>query len=585
MFSNGEHNKIIHLAVLLPDETISGSCTKHSISMAIDDVNTLPGFISRNNETYGLQADFIMTGENDADGVESLQKLFNTGEIKVGVIGSPYKYQSEYTAALASAYATIQISYGETIEPLHFIFHHFFFSLKPSIIGKFYAARSLLNFFEWEKVAIIFDYSDTNYRRNVLNLQLTLEANTTNEPSINVSTLQRVLSTPNDYSVTNEFDLIQEKGSRIILGLLTVTSARIVFCEAYKRNMKKPEFIWVLFEKLPAGWASDSYKSNSYSTPQGENDCSEKELLSASEGYISIDEQNLRTDNVANDAAQTKDTYLKRMKKRVHKYSCPDNTAYAYDSVWMFANIFRQASKNVDIAKFFYFDFRTTGYFRSLIYPVDGQPPLYFEGITGPVRFSPHLQSINQPSRFGQFEISTHPNDTQVHYIGMHDTYSLTLSMIDDVHYKLFDNRAVPEDSAIEIVVYLDYTKVLKVVIWTISLMGVLLALIFISLTTFYMREKEVKSESLPINYVMIKGSVICYLSIITFGIDTQFISIETLPVTCWAFLIMLSLGFTLTFGSLFAKTWQLYKSYMTPEVKLSSTKIHYVKVRMLSLL
>ena len=63
--------------------------------MAIDDVNSLPGFISRGNETYGLQADFIMTGENDAEGVESLQKLFNTGEMKFGVIGSPYKYQNE----------------------------------------------------------------------------------------------------------------------------------------------------------------------------------------------------------------------------------------------------------------------------------------------------------------------------------------------------------------------------------------------------------------------------------------------------------------------------------------------------------
>ena len=545
--------------------------------MAIDDVNSLPGFISRGNETYGLQADFIMTGENDAEGVESLQKLFNTGEMKFGVIGSPYKYQNEYTAALATAYANFQISYGEIIEPVN-TFSSFFLPLKPSIIGKFLAARSLLNFFEWKNTAIIFDYSDTNYRRNVLDLQLTLETNTTTEHSINVSTLQRVLSTPNDYSVTNEFDMIQEKGSRIILGLLTVTSARIVFCEAYKRNMKKPEFVWILFERLPEGWASDSYRSNSYNTFKGKNNCSESELLNASEGYISIDQQNLRKDNVANDAAQTRGTYLKRLKKRVHNYSCPDNTAYAYDSVWVFANLFRQVSGSVDIANFTYFDFNTTVKLRIEI----SFKPFYFEGITGPVRFHPHLKRF-QPSRLGQLEISSHPNDAQVHYIGMHDTYSLTLSMVDDVHYKLFDNGVIPVDSAIEIVIYLDYAKVLKVAIWTVSLMGVLIASIFISLTTFYMRAKKVKSESIVINFVMVKGSVICYLSILTFGIDTQFISKETLPVTCYAFLIMLSLGFTLTFGSLFAKTWQLYKSYMTPEVKLSSVKNHHVKVRMLS--
>ena len=545
--------------------------------MAIDDVNSLPGFISRGNETYGLQADFIMTGENDAEGVESLQKLFNTGEMKFGVIGSPYKYQNEYTAALATAYANFQISYGEIIEPVN-TFNAFFFPLKPSIIGKFLAARSLLNFFEWKNTAIIFDYSDTNYRRNVLDLQLTLETNTTTEHSINVSTLQRVLSTPNDYSVTNEFDMIQEKGSRIILGLLTVTSARTVFCEAYKRNMKKPEFVWILFERLPEGWASDSYRSNSYNTFKGKNNCSESELLNASEGYISIDQQNLRKDNVANDAAQTKGTYLKRLKKRVHNYSCPDNTAYAYDSVWVFANLFRQVSGSVDIANFTYFDFNTTVKLRIEI----SFKPFYFEGITGPVRFHPHLKRF-QLSRFGQLEISSHPNDAQVHYIGMHDTYSLTLSMVDDAHYKLFDNGVIPVDSAIEIVIYLDYAKVLKVAIWTVSLMGVLIASIFISLTTFYMRAKKVKSESIVINFVMVKGSVICYLSILTFGIDTQFISKETLPVTCYAFLIMLSLGFTLTFGSLFAKTWQLYKSYMTPEVKLSSVKNHHVKVRMLS--
>ena len=349
--------------------------------MAIEDINSLSSFISRGNETYGLQADFVSVGKNDVDGVESLQKLYNSAETIFGVIGPPYGNQEKLTNQFSSTHANIQIGYSKFIEPSPRL-RILVLNVRPSITAKFLAARSLLNFFKWKKVAIIFDYSDRNYRRNVDELQLTLETSTTTEYSIYVSTLQRILGTPDSYSVTKEFDMIQEKGSRIILALLTVTSARIVFCEAYKRNMKKPEITWILFEKLPEGWASGTYGNNSYKSSEVENDCSTSELLRASEGYISLAKQSLRTDNVANDGNQTKDTYLKRMKKRAHHYSCPDDTAYAYDSVWVLGNYLRELSEHLDIASFTYDSLISS--FRSWIKMTTST---YFEGITGPIRF------------------------------------------------------------------------------------------------------------------------------------------------------------------------------------------------------
>ena len=82
-----------------------------------------------------------------------------------------------------------------------------------------------------------------------------------------------------------------------------------------------------------------------------------------------------------------------------------------------------------------------------------------------------------------------------------------------------------------------------------------------------------VKLTSPYVNVMIIAGAVIFYITVILFGVDENMASFLTVDRLCQTRVWLVVFGFSLLFGTIFAKTWRIYYifSHSKPNAKLVS--------------
>jgi len=68
-----------------------------------------------------------------------------------------------------------------------------------------------------------------------------------------------------------------------------------------------------------------------------------------------------------------------------------------------------------------------------------------------------------------------------------------------------------------------------------------------------------VKRTSPYVNVMIIAGAVIFYITVILFGVDENVASSSTVDQLCQTRVWLGAIGFSLLFGTIFAKTWRVY--------------------------
>ena len=63
-------------------------------------------------------------------------------------------------------------------------------------------------------------------------------------------------------------------------------------------------------------------------------------------------------------------------------------------------------------------------------------------------------------------------------------------------------------------------------------------------------------------NNLIITGCILSYTSVIVLGLDSHLTNIDAFPYICTARAWMLMWGFTLSFGSMFSKTWRVHSIF-----------------------
>ena len=73
------------------------------------------------------------------------------------------------------------------------------------------------------------------------------------------------------------------------------------------------------------------------------------------------------------------------------------------------------------------------------------------------------------------------------------------------------------------------------------------------------------------VNLMIIAGAVIFYITVILFGIDENVASSSTVDNLCQTRIWFVAIGFSLLFGTIFAKTWRIYFifNHLKPNTKL----------------
>ena len=102
---------------------------------------------------------------------------------------------------------------------------------------------------------------------------------------ITISTRQIFTKSPSA-AVAN----LKRQDARIIVGLFYVKAARKVLCEAYKRGMYGPKYVWFFI-----GWYEDDWYQK---LPEEENiSCNQTEMEIAAEGHFTTEAQQWNQDH------------------------------------------------------------------------------------------------------------------------------------------------------------------------------------------------------------------------------------------------------------------------------------------------
>ena len=564
----------IDIAAFLPLDDTDQGCTREAMKMAFKDVNKIDGHIkfvgtSKQKSTrhkYKLRPTFTQISSDVAEAMDKLNSVYQRDKVIVAMLGPPTKNVLGAFADYTSSLGHTHVSYTDANEPLKG-YYVFFLQTPPSINYQFEAAAVLLNHFNWKQIGILYDYSDIKYHKNADAVREAVKRRCNISRETHTSTDEGIWSDVNDRLNTKQkMDAMQADGRRIILTLVSVKGARVVFCEAYRRSMYKPKTVWILFERLPKDWAKPGY----------DVDCTEEELLTAADGHIYIIKQDLRKDGIPSISGLTAQMFESRLQEAVgENVKCGKNLGYVYDAVWVLAELYRKTGLGKTLHNYKYFNYLFS---YSLVYKV---PDLYFEGLTGPVKYEvkyPGPRNIFK--RLGQINYWKYKKNGEDEFVGTHHTVTDKLELIPNAKQTLFNSADVPKDKRQYTYKFSNFDEPLLIAMWLISFIGIVFALIFLALNVMLNRSKS-KEENrmvLPtLNCIIIVGSILCYTSIILYGLDSRLINQHQIPSVCFVFLCTLSIGFTMTFGGLFAKTWGTYKTYFTPEV---ITKQAEIKVR-----
>ena len=82
-----------------------------------------------------------------------------------------------------------------------------------------------------------------------------------------------------------------------------------------------------------------------------------------------------------------------------------------------------------------------------------------------------------------------------------------------------------------------------------------------------------VKLGSPYVNIMIVAGALLFYVTVILFGVDENVASYSTVDGLCHARIWLVAIGFSLLYGTIFAKTWRIYYifSHSKPNSKFVS--------------
>ncbi|XP_063959400.1 probable G-protein coupled receptor 156 [Lytechinus pictus] len=95
-----------------------------------------------------------------------------------------------------------------------------------------------------------------------------------------------------------------------------------------------------------------------------------------------------------------------------------------------------------------------------------------------------------------------------------------------------------------------------------LTLLGLVLSTVFLVFNIRYRNHRLIKMSSPNLNILIVLGTILIYACVILLGIDSNTSSLETLTALCKTRLFLLMCGFTLVYGSLFTKSWRVYRIF-----------------------
>ncbi|XP_025112675.1 gamma-aminobutyric acid type B receptor subunit 1-like [Pomacea canaliculata] len=507
-----------------------GVACKPAVMMALEMVNNRPDILPR----YHLNMQYNDSQCMPGLGTKVLYQLLYDKPTKIMVL-SGCSSVSTFVAQAANMWNLIVLAYGASSPALSNRERFpMFFRTHPSATVHNPTRVKLFKHFKWNRIATIQETQEL-FTSTIEDLEKRVK-----EAGIDIAVRQSFLTDP-----TNAVRNLKRQDARVIVGVFYEDMARRVFCQAYKEKLYGKKYVWLII-----GW----YPDNWYRTRDDRHNCTVEQLEEALEGHLTTEAVILHQENTTTDVGMMPQEFTQRLNKELNTSDPSLITGYpeaplAYDAVWALAFALNKtanklAEKGMSLEQFNY----SNKEIAQEIYSAMNSTK--FLGISGNVAFS------SQGDRIARTQIEQMINGTY-HKLGYYD------SLADNFTWFGTD-RWIGGKPPLDHTHVIDHLRVVSKTLYfsmcALAIVGIL-AGAFCLIFNYRNRQRRCVAFSQPnINSLTVLGCMSCLACIFLLGLDGKFVSPDVYPLVCQIRAWVLSLGFTLSYGSMFSKIWTVHQ-------------------------
>ncbi|KAM4557852.1 gamma-aminobutyric acid type B receptor subunit 2-like [Odontesthes bonariensis] len=335
---------------------------------------------------------------------------------------------------------------------------------------------------------------------------------------------------------------LKDQDVRIIIGLIEDESASEVFCCAYRLNLFGARYQWIVAGGGPGGWRLGW-------RPSG---CAASSLLTAADGSFRLQIRLLSSTNTPGVSGRTpqdyQDSYLRQLTQDGSEVSALHS--FAYDGVWVAARALSQVMEAVKLReKYSAQRNATVSEDEAVKMLLEAVRSTQFEGVTGPVSF-------RNGERMSSIELIQFQGSSGV-LVGEFNTSNLQLRLMN--HLLKFKGSAPAKDQTLVRLQHRHVSLLLYTIVSSAAAVTVFILLTVLCFIVINYKRWLLSSGSASQDQLLLLGMLLASSSVPLSGLDEASLSDWTFDLLCSAHLWTLSVGHTLGFIVLLAKTWRVY--------------------------
>ncbi|KAK6195470.1 hypothetical protein SNE40_000895 [Patella caerulea] len=547
--SHGFKEKTLAVGGIFPmsGSWAGGNACLPAVLMALEDVNNRTDILSE----YKLEMSYDDSQCMPGLGTKVLYNLLYSKPPKLMVL-SGCSIVSTFVAQAAKMWNLVVLAYGAS-SPALSNRQRFptFFRTHPSATLHNPTRVKIFKRFGWTKIATIQDTQEV-FQSTKEDLDKRVKA-----AGIHITVTQSFLTDP-----INAVRSLKRQDARIIVGLFYEDVARKVFCQAYKEKLYGKKYVWFLI-----GW----YPDNWYKQKDDSINCTGEQLAEALEGHFTTEAVILHQDSSITDVGMTAKNFTSRLNEALNETDTSKVRGYpeaplAYDAVWAMAfalnkTSIRLAEKNLTLEDFDYMNKDITDEIYSAMNSTK------FLGVSGNVAFS------SQGDRIAWTQIEQMINGTY-HKLGYYDAVADNLTWFGKEKWK---GGKIPQDKTVVVNSLRVVSPALYYSMCGVAFLGILAGIICLVFNHLH-RQRRIIAYSQPlVNSITCIGCMICLLCIFMVGLDGKFVPKHQYSTVCQVGAWILSIGFTLGYGSMFAKVWMVHQLTTARKKERKEWEIHVV--------
>ncbi|XP_059142328.1 gamma-aminobutyric acid type B receptor subunit 2-like [Physella acuta] len=523
-----------------------GVCYIQFLKRALEEINNstdiLPG--------YRLE---LVAGDTQGVaglGVKRMVEMLESNVPKIALIGIGLSDEMSLIGQVAQYFNTPVLSFAATTS------HSLDRDLYKSVYITNYLGESvnpariaIMKAFHWTHVATLV-YKDQVFETQITNFHTYLAVN-------NFTLVTSGIITDPD-QISEHMIRLKQYDARIIMAAFRSNLAPYVFCQAYKHGIYGKSYQWILTgDSMYDGWIGTFFKG------QQPLPCSRDEVVTASKNYLVVDNVYLRRDvNTSTISGKTAIEYSTTIEKWAGKLKLSRTHPYGYDAVWALALALNRTqekltsgvlNQTVSLSDF--------NYTRSDLFDlmIQSLQEITFEGVSGTVAFNEYGQ------RMGPHDIVLFYNDSKTLVGEIKGVDGLNWSVPID---QLFEGRQPPRDRFHYVMMKLPPSDTAVVIVLLINTLGFLVGVGFLVFNILYRNNRHIKMSSPAINNIIVMGCLLMYVFVYVLTSDYANWFSDTNSVICMVRLWLACIGFTLSFGALFSKTWRVHALFRNDQIK-----------------